>query len=253
MPRATIARTPSKAAKRAPRRRTKLHPLEAIAAELQSTTRRVLARDFQLPTLPSEIREIDRRLKDLVEYPIGIGKNIQEEQASARKLARLDLRSQWTVAYLVLNVLESPYAWSLHARLTPDDLMPFPGPPLPAHPVNNSFLVRSVFLTPLHFEASAGNIQGVLHLLAHGAEIDRADTKGATALHRAAEAGRAEVVALLIDRGSDWNATDKAAKRPIDVATDPETFAVLQARRFRRGLEIELDGPVAAGPGPRSL
>ena len=54
--------------------------------------------------------------------------------------------------------------------------------------------------TPLHISASSGNDVIFWQLLSHGANIDDKDEQGATALHRAVDAGNNEVCRLLLDR-----------------------------------------------------
>jgi ankyrin repeat protein len=46
-------------------------------------------------------------------------------------------------------------------------------------------------------------------MVAHGAEVDATDSRGDTALHRAAYFGRKDVVALLLGHGAGVNAQNK--------------------------------------------
>ena len=54
--------------------------------------------------------------------------------------------------------------------------------------------------TPLHMCASNGNDAIFWQLLSHGANIDAKDEQGATALHRAVDAGNNEICRLMLDR-----------------------------------------------------
>ena len=81
---------------------------------------------------------------------------------------------------------------------------------------------------PLHKAAANGHAACVGLLLDHGARIDGSDKAGRTALWRAADAGKADVVELLLARGAD--ATIAA---PVAGATgdEPKTATPLDAAK----------------------
>jgi len=57
----------------------------------------------------------------------------------------------------------------------------------------------------------------IAYLLDAGAHVDDRDDRGRTALMIAAEAGRAEIVELLLKRGADPSLRDKAGHRAADL------------------------------------
>lgn len=59
--------------------------------------------------------------------------------------------------------------------------------------------------TQLRLAAGAGDEDGVAKELAHGADVDAADTGGQTALYKAAHLGNVVIVKLLLDGGADVN------------------------------------------------
>ena len=67
--------------------------------------------------------------------------------------------------------------------------------------------------TPLHLAARAGHAGASEALLAGGADPNRFTTTGATAMHFAAQADAADVVALLAAHGGDVDARDAFAQR----------------------------------------
>jgi ankyrin len=88
---------------------------------------------------------------------------------------------------------------------------------------------------PLHVCVSTGNIDMVRLLLARGADIEAHDKAGATALHYAARVGHKDIAGLLIDNSADVNAKDRGGKPPL-VATfassdDPNVQAVAELLR----------------------
>jgi len=74
--------------------------------------------------------------------------------------------------------------------------------------------------TALHLAAQAGRADNVAVLIEHGAQLD-AKEKGAgrTPMHYAAENAHTDVVRLLIDKGADINALDYLAHTPLYWAT----------------------------------
>lgn len=69
------------------------------------------------------------------------------------------------------------------------------------------------------FDVSAGNIDKVREALKHNpGYANKVQPGWGTALHEAAQSGRAEIVKLLLEKGSDVNATDGEGNTPLQVA-----------------------------------
>ena len=73
--------------------------------------------------------------------------------------------------------------------------------------------------TPLHLEASDGNIKQVRLLLENGADPNAQDADGRTPIHWPALRGHVEVVRTLIEYHADINARDNAGRTPLRMAT----------------------------------
>ncbi len=72
-------------------------------------------------------------------------------------------------------------------------------------------------------------------LLAAGAHLEATSRRnGATPLHLAARAGRAEVVVRLLNAGAALGHRNKRGESPLSVATDPLTIRSLLVRARRR-------------------
>ena len=74
---------------------------------------------------------------------------------------------------------------------------------------------------PLVFQSRGdrgGNVQRVRDLLDRGADVNVGNYKGQTALHCAAKAGFAPIVALLLDHGAAVNAKDDKGQTPLATA-----------------------------------
>ncbi|RKU33251.1 hypothetical protein C6499_01860 [Candidatus Poribacteria bacterium] len=73
--------------------------------------------------------------------------------------------------------------------------------------------------TPLHWVAQRGLTNGVVCLLANGADPNVTDDKGQTPLHFIAQKGVGKNQAeLLIEHGADLNACDEVGQTPLDYA-----------------------------------
>lgn len=71
--------------------------------------------------------------------------------------------------------------------------------------------------SPLIYASRAGQVEAVKLLLRKGAYVDRQTTEmRSTALHRAAVAGHAEVVRLLLDAGADASIRDCDGMTPLE-------------------------------------
>jgi ankyrin repeat protein len=72
---------------------------------------------------------------------------------------------------------------------------------------------------PIHMAAERGDVQSVRDILKGDATLlNRRDADGRTPLHRAVMGSAHEVMALLLDRGADIEATDGTGSQALDVA-----------------------------------
>lgn len=88
--------------------------------------------------------------------------------------------------------------------------------------------------TALHRAAQAGNRALVRLLIARGADVSARDDLGATALHRAAESGSPETISELIRRGADPEARDLLGRAPGDIVTRERAEKALRRGRVER-------------------
>ena len=65
-------------------------------------------------------------------------------------------------------------------------------------------------------------------LLAKGADMEKVNKNGDTALHVAASAGAAITAAYLIKRGANFKAKDRKGRTPMDIAPDAATKSSMQ-------------------------
>ncbi|KAI0287287.1 hypothetical protein BC826DRAFT_917347, partial [Russula brevipes] len=68
---------------------------------------------------------------------------------------------------------------------------------------------------------SAGHIDVATYLLANGAEVDKVDDSGWTALQISVSAGHEEVVSELVGAGADVNRMNDKGITPLFVSRDP--------------------------------
>lgn len=75
--------------------------------------------------------------------------------------------------------------------------------------------------TPLHRAASKGNLSIVKLLLEHGdkLKVNVRDAYGNTPLHLACEEDRQEIAKLLVDNGADLEIKNKEEKTPLDLSS----------------------------------
>lgn len=74
--------------------------------------------------------------------------------------------------------------------------------------------------SPLHLAAQAGKVEAVALLLDAGADIDSNTKFGATPLHKSVEACHETVVSLLIARGADVEIIDADGRSPLQVSCE---------------------------------
>jgi len=97
--------------------------------------------------------------------------------------------------------------------------------------------------TALHRAAYNGNKTIFEKLITEGADVIATSVHGWTALHHAAIGGNKEIVELLIAKGSNVNAKNDDGKTPLDIATHPETAALLR----KHGGKHSIFGAAAQG------
>jgi len=73
-------------------------------------------------------------------------------------------------------------------------------------------------VTPLLIACYDGHVDVARLLLAHGAEVDRANKLGGTPLFIACLSGHVDAARLLLDKGADVNKADKNDWTPLDIA-----------------------------------
>ncbi len=84
-------------------------------------------------------------------------------------------------------------------------------------------------------------------LLDRGAAVDAKDREGATALARAAQAGKIAVAALLIDRGADVNARAINGSTPLFYAAEADRAAITRLL-IDRGADPNIPGRTGLRP-----
>ena len=72
--------------------------------------------------------------------------------------------------------------------------------------------------TALMIAVENGYADAAQALLEAGAEVNAVDLEGATALHIACQRGDSDIVARLIAAGANWGATNREGRTPLDVA-----------------------------------
>jgi ankyrin repeat protein len=105
------------------------------------------------------------------------------------------------------------------------------------------FLKNSLEMSLLHTAAWNNNKGVVRYLIAEGLNVNEMDEKGKTPLHYAAMAGNLEIVKILIENGADINAqvTDGEAKgmTPYDYAVNAKHKEVAEYLKSIRGTNRE--------------
>jgi ankyrin repeat protein len=91
---------------------------------------------------------------------------------------------------------------------------------------------------PLHLAVAAGSIPTVSVLLAGGAKVDALDKGGNSPLHNAVEAGRPDLVRLLLDHGADaGRAVSQKHLRPLHLAAQQGSREVVELL-LNRGADV---------------
>ena len=72
-----------------------------------------------------------------------------------------------------------------------------------------------------------GNLQSVKALIALGANVNKKDGQGCTALHHAASEGYVDIVKYLIECNADVRALNSEQQRPLDVADGEDVRKIL--------------------------
>ena len=84
----------------------------------------------------------------------------------------------------------------------------------------------------MYAAATRGHVEAMRVLVEAGAEVDRADTDGCTALFVAAQKGHVEAIRILLDAGADPNRATNTGVTPLAVArvqSEAAAHALVQA------------------------
>ena len=108
--------------------------------------------------------------------------------------------------------------------------------------------------TPLHYAAESGREEMLARLVEAGASLNVRDRDGATPLHRAVEKGWAEGAKTLLDHGADPNAPDNEGRTPLHRAYAAERQDMVN-RLLEAGANLEARDdtdrvPIQHLPGP---
>lgn len=135
----------------------------------------------------------------------------------------------------VIREMESPYELGFNLNVDSKEYL--------------KSLADTSSMSAIHFAAATGFIEGVDHLLQHGADIDsRYCVFGATPLHWAAGEGQLEMVKFLLARGARINAKDAEGGTPALFAIgtgEAATAEYLIAQGGRAKFEDSPDGTTA--------
>lgn len=85
---------------------------------------------------------------------------------------------------------------------------------------------------------NGGNVDEVLRLLQHGADINYQDKKGKTALHRAAKAGFVHTIQVLLEQAADLERQDLTGETPI---FEPIRSTIKDQNKRRHGVALLLE------------
>lgn len=124
----------------------------------------------------------------MVKMLVEQGANLEAENSQGR--------TPLATALLARNTLVANYLAKQHARLDPDKLL---------------------HLTVRQGEADRDVIE---FLLNQGADLDKPDDEGNTALHLAINQGNRVIAKYLVQRGADIDKTDSAGRTPLQLAIE---------------------------------
>ena len=102
-------------------------------------------------------------------------------------------------------------------------------------------------MTPLHVAVSAGHLNILSLLLAHGAHVDGQDRLGKTPLHRASSNDKVEAGQCLLDCGADINARDNDGWTPLFHAASQGHFEFTRML-IERGAAIDARDTLGTTP-----
>ncbi len=98
-------------------------------------------------------------------------------------------------------------------------------------------------MTPLHRAAIAGRAEAVDLLIRRGATVDAQAVDGGTPLHAAAFVGEVAAVSALVEHGADVNAVNRRGATPLDNAVVDAPMTVYFASLLKLPLDEENLGP----------
>ena len=104
--------------------------------------------------------------------------------------------------------------------------------------------------TPLHWAAQEGKVDAAAVLLEHGADVNARDRDGSTPLHKAAFRGHGDLIGLLVRAGADPSTRDRSGRTPLHAAQREETGDLL------RGLAVppqSAEVPLSSTPAELGL
>eukprot|EP01114_Cavostelium_apophysatum_P015729 TRINITY_DN4351_c0_g1_i2.p1 TRINITY_DN4351_c0_g1~~TRINITY_DN4351_c0_g1_i2.p1 ORF type:complete len:388 (+),score=69.45 TRINITY_DN4351_c0_g1_i2:1-1164(+) len=107
---------------------------------------------------------------------------------------------------------------------------------------------------PLHWAAQEGQLNCVIRLVEHGADIHATTntwftdsvygkSSGQTALHWAAEQGHVDCVMFLLERGGISAAEDERGKKPEDLSDSPKVKNTFEKEKNRKFICVEFTFP----------
>ncbi|KAK3364001.1 ankyrin repeat-containing domain protein [Lasiosphaeria hispida] len=98
---------------------------------------------------------------------------------------------------------------------------------------------------PLHLAAENGHSHTVTYLIEHGADIDKQDSHGQTALFKACSTGREDTVSVLLAAGANDDVHNyKAGHFPLTIAVKNVDFGIISALAPRAwSKQVGLDQP----------
>jgi len=104
--------------------------------------------------------------------------------------------------------------------------------------------------SPLHIAARYGSIEVIKELILQRATLDIPDCAGWTCLHVASYCGRADVVSLLLESGSDATIVNRRGETPWDLAVDQPTQAVF-VKYWQERVEEDEESPMVIQERPQ--